>query len=234
MLTTLLLAALAMLPGAATPVGKADRPAVPPWAEIAADARPTTILTAPEKSAWLLIDDGADLVPASDGKSATFAAPAKGRYRVLVVPPAGEPMRVVVVVGDAPAPTPPKPPGPVPPEPTPTPTPVDPLVGKFAAAFAADTRDAAAKKKDLDALVKLYAKVAAAPDSPATTTVGELVAVFKKLALEFAVLGLAELRKLVAAELASVFTTDAPLDDAGRAKAKALFLRLSAALAAVK
>lgn len=82
--------------------------------------------------------------------------------------------------------------------------------------------------------MKLYAKVAVAPDSSALTTVGELVAIFKKLALEFAVLGLAELRKLIALELASVFTTDAPLDDAGRGKAKAMFLRLSAALAGVK
>lgn len=207
-------------------VGKADRPAPSVATEIKSDPI-LTVLTAPEKSRWKLIDrDGADLVASADGKSAVFGAFAKGRYRVVVITGDSE-SDVVLVVGDAPAP---KPPGPTPPEPTP----VDPLVTKFAAAFAADPRDPAAKKKDLDALVKLYAKVAVAPDSPALTTVGELVAIFKKLALEFAVLGLAELRKLIALELASVFTTDAPLDDAGRGKAKAMFLRLSAALAGVK
>ena len=230
MLHTLITVLIALLPAQSGAVGKADRPAPAPWIELTADPI-LTRLTAPAGSQWILLDDGAALDPATDGASAGFAAGKDGRYRIVVVS-AKEIARVAITKGDVPLPpTPPKPGPDVPPAP---PTPVDPLVAKFAAAFAADTRDAAAKKKDLDALVKLYAKVAAAPDSPALTTIGELVAIFKKLALEFAVLGLAELRKLVAAELASVFTTDAPLDDAGRAKAKAMFLRLSAALAGVK
>ena len=89
----LLLAAVALgadpMPATVT---KAPAPPPPTWAEIPADPL-LTVLQSPTASRWVLIDDGADLRPAADGKSATFAAAQPGRYRLLVLPEQGEPQR---------------------------------------------------------------------------------------------------------------------------------------------
>ena len=214
-------------PGAPV-VGKAERPAAPAWVEIKADPI-LTVLTAPDKSQWLLIDDGADLVSASDGKTATFAALAKGRYRVVVVGPAGEAARVVVVVGDVPPPKPPSPGPDVPP-----PKPVDPLTAKLQAAYQLDTGDAAKKLANLAELVELYAAAATLALSPDVLTVAALVARVREAAKVLVLEGLTDCRKVIAEELKTAFPIDAPLDDASRAKAKALFLRLASCLKEVK
>lgn len=222
-----LLATLSILQPAAS-VGKADRPQPAPPMEVKADAI-LTVLTAPEKSRWKLIDrDGADLVASPDGKTAVFAALAKGRYRVVVI--TGETdVDIVVVVGDVPAPTPPKP-GPVDPVIPPT----DPLTAKLQAAYKLDTRADAAKQVDLKDLVELYKQAAEFASKPDIASLAELVAKVKDAAKALGIEGLVDCRKAIADELKLAFANDAPFDDASRLKAKVLFVKLSEALKNVK
>lgn len=205
-------------------VEKADRTPAPPWQEIKADAI-LTVLSAPEKSRWLLIDDGADLVPSADGKTATFGAIAKGRYRVVVVSPTGEAARITVVVVDSPKP----PPGPVDP-----PLPTDPLTAKLQAAYALDKRDSAAKLADLKVLIELFVQAAEFAAAPNILSLAELIVKFREAAKTLGIVGLVELRKASADELHAAFPVDAAFDEPGRAKAKAMFVKLSEALKNVK
>lgn len=119
---------------------------VPPaskWTEFKCQPGRQLILSAGAAAKWVVIDDGCDLVPTADGKTATFSAPGAGRYRVVCVVGA-EPVRCLVVVGS------PEPgPNPKPPEPTP---PTDTLVADIKAAFTAD----AGKLADLQSLAALY------------------------------------------------------------------------------
>ena len=224
---TFLILSIVLAQPVAPVVGKADRPPPAPWVEVKADAI-LTVLTAPEKSQWLLIDDGADLVPSADGRTAAFAAPAKGRYRVVVVGPLGEPSRVVVVVGDAA-----KPPTPVPIDP-PAPVPTDPLTAKLQAAYRLDTRDAAKKSHDLADLIELYKQASEFAGKADIVSFSELIVRVKDAAKMLGIEGLADLRKSCAEELKLAFPLDAAFDDGSRAKAKALFLKLSEALKNVK
>lgn len=121
----------------------------------------------------------------------------------------------------------PKPPAPVPP-PVPVP-PVDPLRSKLKAAFDAAlgaSADKAEWARDLAALYRAAAKLAA---DPTLATAGTLRAKLKDASA--ALIGseaLKEVRQAVAVELAAVLpTTDADLTDAHRAAAAALFKALA-------
>lgn len=119
---------------------------VPPaskWTEFKAAPGRQLVLSAGALAKWVVIDDGCDLVPTADGKTATFSAPGAGRYRVVCVVGA-EPVRCLVIVGTPPEPGPGPNPGPTPP--------IDTLVADIKAAFTAD----AGKLADLQSLAALY------------------------------------------------------------------------------
>ena len=198
-------------------VGKADRIPVPVWMEIRADPI-LTVLTAPEKSRWISVDDGCELRPDPDGKSATFAAVGKGRYRILVVTGDAEPVRLVIVVGDL----------------APKPEPGDPITKRLQSAFDLDGRDPAKKRLDLAELIELYRQAAAFADRTDVTTIAELIGRIRDAAKSLVPEGLVAVRKAVAEELGGVFPFDGPLDAETRKKAKELFAKLSAALATLK
>lgn len=82
------------------------------WKELSATVGRITTLTAGGKTVrWELIDeDGADLVPAADGKTAAFTASKAGTFRVLAYRGLVAAARIKMVATGAPAP----PPGPVP------------------------------------------------------------------------------------------------------------------------
>lgn len=222
----LLLSALSL--GADAPaVTKAPAPPPPAWNEMSADPL-LTVLQSPDPAKWLAVDEGCDLRPAADGRSATFAAGTPGRYRLVVVPEKGEPVRVCVVVGK-PEPT---PPGPKPPEPRPVPT--DPLVKKLQTEFDKDTRAATAKISDLKDLVELYRQAADLAASADVTSTGQLVTRVRDAARAMGIEGLADLRRAVSVELTTAMPTDEPMTAELRAKAKDVFLRIRAALQGVQ
>ncbi len=198
-------------------VGKADRIPVPIWIEIRVDPI-LTVLTAPEKSRWILVDDGCELRPDLDGKAATFAAGGKGRYRVLVVTGDAEPVRLILVVGD----------------PAPKPEPADPLSKRLQLAFDLDSRESIKKRLDLAELIELYRQAAAFADRTDVTTIAELIGRIREAAKSLVPEGLVAVRKTVAEELGTVFPFDGPLDAETRKKAKELFAKLSTALATLK
>jgi len=200
-------------------IGKSERGPPQPWTEIKADPI-LTILTAPAASRWVLVDDGADLRPDADGKSAAFSAAKPGRYRIVVIAGDGEPARVTVVAGAAPGPD-------VPPS-------DDQFVRKLQAAFDLDLRDAAKKSSDRLDLVELYRQAAELAERPDVGTVAALVGRIRDASKLLVVDGLADLRKAIAAELAAAFPIDAPLDEASRAKVRSLFLKLNRSLQFVK
>lgn len=143
------LAALALAPAALAADGpQVVEVPVPPaskWTEFKAAPGRLLVIGCATGGKWAPFDDGCDVVPASDGKSATFSAPLAGRYKLGVATEKGELVRVVVVVGNPE-------PGPGPgPGPGPTP-PVDTLVADIKAAFTAD----GGKLADLQSLAALY------------------------------------------------------------------------------
>lgn len=219
----LLLAAVALgadpMPATVT---KAPAPPPPTWAEIPADPL-LTVLQSPTASRWVLIDDGCDLRPSADGKSATFAASAPGRYRLLVLPEQGEPQRVSVRVGEAP---------PKPPEPRPVPT--DPFVKRLQTEFDKDTREGSKKLADLKDLIELYRQAADLAASAEVVSTGQLVGRVRDASRALGIEGLADLRRAVSVELAAAMPTDEPMTSELRAKAKDVFLRIRAALQEVK
>lgn len=199
-------------------ITKADRPVPTPWIEIKADPV-LTVLQATEKSRWSLIDSqSADLVPADDGKTAVFAAAVKGRYRVTAVAPTGEVSQVIVIVGDTTPPTPP--------------APQDPLLLKLQAAASLDTRTDRAS--DLADLVELYAQAAVLAKDVKIVSLGDLVARVRDASKILVVSGFPDLKRVIAGELSAAFPDDVPLDEATRATAANLFLKLSSALKGVK
>lgn len=221
----LLLLAAALGADPAPVVTKAPAPPAPAWNEMPADPL-LTVLQCPDPARWLTVDDGCDLRPAADGKSATFAAALPGRYRLLVVPEKGEPIRVAVVVGK-PEPTPPKPP-----EPRPVPT--DPLVKKLQTEFDKDAREPAKKTSDLKDLVELYKQAADLAASADVTSTGQLVTRVRDAARAMGVEGLADLRRAISVELVTAMPSDEPMTSELRGKAKETFLRIRAALQGVQ
>jgi hypothetical protein len=208
----------------AAAVDKLDKTVSPPWVEIVADPILTT-LAVPAAAKWILVDDGCELRPATDGKTAIFAATKQGRYRLVVIPDAGDPIRVAVVVGKV------DPPAPVPP---PVPVPVDPLVKKFQALYDADVRAADKKKSDLADLVELYRQAGDLANSADVTTSGQLVTRVREAAKALGVVGLEDLRRAVSVELATAMPNDVEMTVELRKTARDVFLKIRSALQEVK
>jgi hypothetical protein len=223
-----------VIPRAATTVGgvnKVDRPTAPAWVEIAADPILTT-LQAPGVSKWISVDDGCDLRPVGDGQTAVFAAATTGRYRLVVIPADGDPLRVAVTVGIVPPV--PVPPTPVPPVPVPPAPPQSELGKKLQAAFDADPRSRAEKAKIVAVKVELYKQAATLAVDPAVTSTGVLLERVKTAAATLNVDGITAMRQVIAAELAAVMPSDLPLTAALRTAASAAFAKISDALKEVK
>lgn len=113
----------------------------------------------------------------------------------------------------------------VPPNP---PKPADPLAAALRAAYAADAGPE--KAQQLADLAELYRQAAELAADPACLTAAELVERVRAAAKVLKIDGLAQVRRLVAAEVAAVFPEDAALTAESRAAARALFLRVHAAL----
>lgn len=171
---------------------------------------------------WYTLED-ADLIPAADGKTATFVAAKPGRYLVLCVTAKGDhpspPAAVVITVGTPE------------PEPGPQPRPVDPLVKRFRDAMLADAGTEAQKKNWLADLVELYRQAVAFAAEPSVVSAADLAA--KVIAAGKAILPAAAckgVRTEIAAMLSEAFPEDVALTDASRKQAAELFARISLAL----
>ena len=209
-------------------VNKVDETGQSPWVEITADPILTT-LASPAPSKWVQVDDGYRLKAAADGKTAVFAAPRSGRYRLVVVPEQGDPIRVAVVVGkvDPPPPKPDEPPPPPPP-------PVSDLGKRLQAAFDTDPGERADKLKTLGDKVELYKQAAVLAADPAVTSLGALVASVKAAADALHTGKLPGVRKVIRGELSVVFPADAAMTAEVRAKAAITFQLFQSALREVK
>lgn len=206
-------------------VVKLDSPPKPEWQVIQADAGITTLAVGDKPAKWVLVDDGADLSPSADGKTAAFAAAADGHYRLIVVAD-GEVHRVKVVKATSP-------PQPMPPGPDPQP-PSDPLVKLLQAAYDADPRQPEPKRKDLLDLAEIYRQAGTLAADPAVATAGQLVARVREAAKALGIVGLADVRKAIGAELQAVLPEDVPLTAETRKRAAEVFARVKAALEQVK
>lgn len=203
----------------------------PKWVEFKVQPGKQLVLSSGAVAAkWVRIDTGAELRSA-DGKVATFTASAPGVYRCVVVPAGGDPQFVRVTVGD-PGPGPGPGPGPKPPDP-----PVDALVLKLRAAFAADPADIDKRRNSAKDLAELYRQAAVLAADPAVGTSGALLEQVSKAAA--ALLKdppapgrkhLADVRKVVGAELGALLPTDDVLTDAQRKAVAELFAKLAVAL----
>ena len=229
--------------GASPGVDKGTKPTPAAWKELAAD-KILTVLVSQIPAKWVLVDDAAaEISPSADGKSCIFSASVPGKYRLLAVGADGDPARIVVTVagtppGPVPPPTPPAPPAPPGPVPPPTPpappAPVDPLVLKLQAAFLLDTRAADAKATDLADLIELYRQAAILAADPTVMSTGDLKTRVAMASQKLVINGLADLRKILAAELGSVMPMDVPLSADVRTAAANAFNKLNAALKQVK
>ena len=198
----------------------------PKWSELKVPSGQHVTLSAgagTKAAKWVLIDaGGADLTTA--GQTATFSATAPGRYRVIAFLDGQEPLLTTLVVGDGP-PAPPGPPDPLPPPPD------SPLRKKLRAAFDADAAGVAAKRdqaKDLAALYRQAAVLAASSDVP---TSGELLRRVREAAATLLKPDeLVGVRRIVADELILIFAADAELTPEHRKAAATLFADLAACL----
>jgi hypothetical protein len=213
-------------------VNKVERPAAPPWVEITADPLLTT-LQAPSAAKWVQIDEGCDVRPAADGLTAIFAAIKAGRYRLVVIPKDGDPIRVAVLVGKV------DPPAPQPPEPGPQPKPPAPpepssLGKRFQAEYEKDARQLDKRRMDLADLIELYKQAADLAADTTVTSTGQLVGRVRDASRVLGIDGLADLRRAIAAELIAALPSDEPLTAALRTKAAETFTRIRSALQEVK
>ena len=220
----------------AAPLGvvKLDSPPKPEWVVVPCDPVLTT-LSVPTASVWVLVDDqpACDLRPASDGKTATFAAAGDGQYRVLVIAEKEVHRVKLVRATNPPQPMPPTPgPGPQP-DPKP-PAPADPLVRVLQAGYDADTRTAELKRTDLLDLIELYRQAGTLAADPAVPTAGDLVKRVRDAATVLKIVGLPDCRKAIAGELVAVFPEDTPLTADTRKKAGDTFARIKVCLEGVK
>lgn len=201
---------------------------VPPaskWTEFKAAPGRQLILSAGALAKWVVIDDGCDLVPTTDGKTATFSAPGAGRYRVVCVVGA-EPVRCLVIVGTPPEPGPGPGPGPGPTPPT------DTLVVDIKAAFATDGGDKA-DLRDLAALYKLMVKECGKADYATPEQLNRIYLESRKNLLEEnGVIKLPEVRKRCSVEIAVAMGADpsASLTADSRKTIAATFARLAKAV----
>ena len=124
-----------------------------------------------------------------------------------------------------------KPPAPpVPPPPTP---PADPLAAALKAAYAADSSPTKAAQALL--LAELYKQAATLADDPAVSNTADLMGRILVAAKSLKIDGLLSCRTLIAEECKSIGSVDPPVTLTGdvRAKAKAVFLRVSLAMKGV-
>lgn len=204
-------------------VVKVDPAADPVWNEVTADPI-QTILESPAKSRWVVVTGGCKVTPVDDGKRAAFAAGKSGRYLIVVLPEAGEPILVAVLQGKVDPP--PKPDDPV--------VPVSDLGKKLQAAFDLDPlpRD---KKLPLLALkVELYKQAAALAAAPDVTTTGQLVQRVRDASKALGGDTLTDLRKEISLVLAAAMPTDEPMTATVRDRAAATFTLIQSALKEVK
>jgi hypothetical protein len=227
---TAILLALALTP-AAGGVTKLDAPAQAEWVAVQADPRLTTLAVDSAGVWFLLDDDGAELRPAQDGKTATFTADRDGHYRVVVV--CDKQVHRVKVV-KASTPPQPMPPGPDPQPKPPEPKPADPLVKVFQAGYDADARPRAEKESDRLDLIELYRQAADLADDAKIETAEALILKVRKAAEALKVAGLLDVRKAVATELQAAFPENVPMTADARKKAADLFARFRACLEQVK
>lgn len=190
----------------------------------------TLTLKGVDKVRWKQVDTAnAAIVPCESGKRCTFIARADGKYRLIAV--TGEKdIDVLVVVGT------PAPPTPTPPGPTPTPPlPIDPLAARLQSLYTADALTTA-KGEQLADLVELYSQAAKLAADAAVPTASALAEQVKKASDKLGILGLAEVRKAISAEVAAALPADrtAPLTAEGRERMASVFTRIAAALKAVK
>lgn len=188
---------------------------------------------------WMLPDPGVEeillteLFPPAIADQATgriFFARQPGRYRIWAVCGKGdkvsEKAECVLIVGDVPDPV------PVPPGPTPQP---DTLKAAVQSAYTADTTPG--KAVYALQLAAVY-KVALANylADPSLKTLSDLQSALQTSAKNIPLAALPNVRQVIANEAVRVLGTDpaAPLDQAARDKAKALFQRFVAALEALK
>lgn len=125
---------------------------------------------------------------------------------------------------------PPVPPGPPPMPPHP---PADPFVAALKAAYLADKGGTKAAQALL--LAELYKQAAELADDPSVLNTGELMGRILVAAKALGIDGLLPCRTLIAEECAKIGSVDPPvtLTADTRAKAKAIFLRVSAAMKGV-
>lgn len=199
-------------------VVEVPQPPASKWAEFKAQPGRLLVLSAGATAKWVVIDDGCDLVPVADGKTATFSAPAAGRYRVVcVVGP--EPVRCVVIVGTPPEPDPG--PGPKPPAP-------DALVADIKAAFTAD----GGKLADLQSLSALYTLMVSECASAEYATAADLNARYVAARDTMLKGALPTVRKRCGQEISAAIGSDpsASLTDTSRKAIAACFARLAKAV----
>jgi hypothetical protein len=188
---------------------------------------------------WLVLDSGLSLIPPDllkDSKVAIIQASEDGRYRLLAYGAKGdsasEPSICTVVIG-SPAPGPDPGPGPGP-KPPPSPDPADPLFPALKVAFAAETDPA---KKDLAGkLAEFYREAAATARRPDLNTWGALFKVMESVSVSVGLKGKLQACQLVfQPDLKAISgTANAAIDEAGKAKVAALFLRFASLMEALK
>jgi hypothetical protein len=190
---------------------------------------------------WLAPDSGDWFTDTNS--TAAFTAWSTGDYPVIGVGIQGGKIvfgrTTIGVTRDDPAPVPP-PPNPTPPDPPkppPTPVPPSPLTAKFQAAYTADPATATTKSGQKILLQGLYEAMVDHAKLTTIATAGALLADLKTVAGQMiAPNSLVELRKVIAAEIASSIGTDAQakLDPDLRGKAVDAFTRIAKSLSEVK
>ena len=208
-----------------SPAGAAEPDVVPLRLPAEVRAPPATIFevhaeTTGKAVKWLALTPGLSLRPIDCGRVLLASGPA-GRYELLAYTALGdvpsEPARCTVVIGAPPGP------GPKPPD--------DLLRAKLKAAFDSDAAPAATKREQAKDLAALYRAAAKLARDSATPTSGELLARVREAARTL--VGpdaLKEVRHVAGDALAALLPTDAPLSDAQRAAAAALFTKLATIL----
>lgn len=209
-------------PAAADPLRVVEvPPPKPPTAvEFRCAAGEQLQLQSPRPSVWVVFDAGCQIrTPgnASPADTATFTATAKGVYRFLAISADG------FVLGSVTVGTPDPGPGP-----GPGPAPADPLVRDIKAAFAED----GGRPADMKALAALFTLMVTEAGKPEYATAAALNKVYLAARDEMLNGALPAVRRRCGQEVAAVVGTDADaaLTDATRAKLKALYARLAAAV----
>ena len=186
---------------------------------------------------WVLLDEGASLVPPEllkDSRTALILTPRAGRYRLLAYTAMGDtPSVPVICLLEIAAPSPPTPPTP----PTPPP-PTDPLAIQLQAAYSADPGAPDAKATQLAILYGVYAAMTEHCKTDTTLkSLGDVLAATHRTAKDMKMLPLVliEVRKLIAADVATLGSSPgAPFDATLRASTVITFGRIAKALEIIR